>query len=172
VFENGAVKNGLLALKELFGLAEETVMIQIGKKDDGREHITNAEALEKGLEQPFPDKSSTACGLVQVRPPKAGWSNDQYVSIGGYLLASRRGRDYGANIHETLVSGTVPKSGGSVKNPNVSLSADCVFEVEVRKDWAIANGFVGSEIDCSALRVERDTLVLRMAEIDAILSMV
>ncbi len=167
-FESGSVKNGLLAVKELFGISEETVTIQVEKADDGREYMSNAEAIEKGVPPSRPDDGPLACGTVQVRPPKVGWQNGQYVSVGGYLLASRRGRDYGANLVETLVSGTVPKTGGSVKNPDVRLAEDCVFELEVRKDWAIDNGFMVGEAN-EDLRAEKAALLKRIAQIDAIL---
>jgi len=169
VFSAGSVKNGLAAIKELFGLSEEIVTIQVGKADAGTAYLTNAQAAEKGLPLPFPERGPQHAGSVQVRPAVHGWKNDQYLTIGGYILASRKGRDSRADIIETLVSGKIPSGGGSVKNPSVNASDDCVFELDVRKDWAIANGFFAAD-EQAALRLEKAALLARIVEIDAELS--
>jgi hypothetical protein len=143
VFANGSMKNGELAIDQLFGSSEDTVTVQVGHEDDGKLYLSNAECKEKGLPESRPGLGENACGWVEIPgKKKAGFKGRQYLRLGGYLLASRRGRDYGAEIVETLVSGTIPKSGGSVKNPAVSASDDSVFELEVRRDFAERLGLI------------------------------
>lgn len=62
------------------------------------------------------------------------------LRIGGYVLATRTGRDRYANLHATLVAGSIPSSGGSVKNPRVAASDDAVFELHVCRDFAVRHG--------------------------------
>ncbi len=70
-----------------------------------------------------------------------GWEEpDSFAMLGGYVLASRRHRDDPVTFREDLVVGSVPASGGSVKNPKVYLSEDAEFELDVRKDFAEAHG--------------------------------
>lgn len=129
VFSNGAVKNGEIAVNTLFGSSTETVTVRVGREDDGLVYMTATEAQEKGID-------TQTSGRFRDRDPVPGYTGRQYLTIGGYLLASRRYRDSGAEITETLVSGTIPRSGGSVKNPAVSETEDAVFELEVRRDFA------------------------------------
>lgn len=62
--------------------------------------------------------------------------------IGGYVLAQRRFRDARVTLGDGvwLLRGHFPGSGGSIKNPRVNASYDAVFQIEVRKDFAIKHG--------------------------------
>lgn len=60
------------------------------------------------------------------------------IRVGWYILASRRGRDYGADVYADLVAGTIPPSGGSMKNPAVDQSEDSRFRLWVPRDFAVA----------------------------------
>ena len=173
VFTNGGMKNGSLVVDELFGSSEETVYVEVEKENDGIEYMSNEKAKELGLEIPRPDMADApgASGPCQVRPAKVGWSTyDAQIVLGGYVLASRRGRDYSANCIETLVKGSFGKTGGSVKNPKANCSDDSVFGLHVRKDFAIRHGLISKDESKLALEAERAALVARIAEIDALLA--
>lgn len=77
--------------------------------------------------------------LVRVSVPVSSLVGYQVLRIGFYVVASRRDRDSVVDLYADLVAGTLPTSGGSVKNPSVSASADAVFEFWVPADFAEAN---------------------------------
>ncbi len=66
----------------------------------------------------------------------------QTLQIGGYVLASRKGRDWPVKFADgvSLYSGEIPSSGGSVKNPRVDASFDTVFRLKCRSVFAEAHG--------------------------------
>ena len=68
--------------------------------------------------------------------------NGGCMSIGGYVLATRRGRDYSVQTADgvTLEAGSFPSSGGSVKHPRVAASTDAVFALRCRSSFATAHG--------------------------------
>lgn len=68
------------------------------------------------------------------------WDGPQ-LQIGGYVLATRRGRDYAARLAPgvELISGSLPPRGGSVKNPCVNCSSDACFALLVPKDFALVH---------------------------------
>lgn len=80
--------------------------------------------------------------IVKVKVPVEKLSGYGTLSIGGYTLATRRGRDYTADIIEPLVAGTIPSCGGSMKSPKVNASSDAVFELEMRRDFAERHGLI------------------------------
>lgn len=172
VFTNGGMKNGASVIDELFGSSEETVYVEVGKGDTGQDYITNAKAIELGVAIPRPEcaENPQAGGACQVRPAKFGWREDgSQIVLGGYSLASRRGRDFAANAIETLVQGVFGTSGGSVKSPRANCSDDSVFGLNVRKDFAIRHGLISKDAAKIALEVERTALLARLAEIDDVL---
>ena len=61
--------------------------------------------------------------------------------IGGYVLATRPGRDYRVYLGDgvDLMRGYFPESGGSRANPRVAASDDILFRLEVREDFAKAH---------------------------------
>lgn len=85
--------------------------------------------------------SSEETVTVQVDYDAANEYNN-LLHIGGYVLAQRRFRDARVNLGDDvwLLRGHFPGSGGSMKNPRVNASTDVVFQLEVRKDFAIAHG--------------------------------
>ena len=117
VFENGAKENGRGCIERLFGLAEEVVTVRVGKAE-------------------------WKCATDTSTDKTPGWSDGQACMLGGYVLASRRGRDCRANLIATLCEGTVGSCGGSVKNPRVAPSSDAIFELEVRRDFAERLGLI------------------------------
>lgn len=58
------------------------------------------------------------------------------LMFGWYVLAGRRSRDRRADIYADLVTGAIPGSGGSVKNPSVCPSANAKFRLWVPRDFA------------------------------------
>lgn len=103
--------------------------------------------------------------------------NGQTISLGGYLLASRKSRDYAVTLGDNviLVSGGFPKSGGSAKYPYVNADDDTVVKAkgvpmalyERFKD----SGYVKLAGDADSHRekliAERERLLARLAEINA-----
>jgi len=79
-----------------------------------------------------------------------GWSDGPQVTLGGYVLATRRQRDQRATQVVPLVEGLIPMSGGSAKRPAVNPSPDAIFEIEVRRDFADANGLDYEEAPTAA----------------------
>lgn len=79
---------------------------------------------------------------VDVLVPASKLRDGQIVQIGGYVLAQRRGRDYRVQMPDdvSLSGGSFSSSGGSVKNPRVSLGSDIVFRLRCRGSFAEANG--------------------------------
>ena len=77
------------------------------------------------------------------------------AQIGGYVLASRRGRDARVEMPEgvSLAAGKFRSSGGSVKNPSVSLDSDTVFLLTCRASFADAAGLKGEETPAAMIEV-------------------
>lgn len=106
-----------------------------------------------------------------------GSKYDNYVEFAGRRIAERPGRDMPVRLaaNVVLVEGTLPGSGGSMRYPNVDAGDDVVVEirdlpraalsVEREQDYQI----VGEQIDTDALLTERERLLARIAEIDALL---
>lgn len=102
---------------------------------------------------------------------KAG--GGEYV-VGGYKVASRRFRDSAVEwpLGTWLISGNIPSSGGSQKNPAVQADDDSTFGVVVRRDFAEKNGLEiikRASQNTDALLQEKQTLLARIAEIDKLL---
>jgi hypothetical protein len=74
--------------------------------------------------------------LVEVEVGSADWRGYAQISVGWHVLAARRGRDYGADLYADMVAGSLPSSGGSVKNPRVAASDDARFRLWVPRDFA------------------------------------
>lgn len=150
VFTGSGVANGNEAVAKLFGVSTETVTTTVGKADSGTKYLSNKAAADLGLPLPRPEFADKpeACGFTQVTPPKLGWEeHGNIATVGGYLLASRQARDYSVKCHETLVRGQFDKSGGSAKSPRVDCHDDILFELEVRRDFAVNNNLPFRELD-------------------------
>lgn len=101
------------------------------------------------------------------------------VTLLGRAIASASGRDSGARIGEgTMFIAGKPTSGGSVKNWYTIVPAGCVVKLMKLPKLATENTempegvtmrIIGSEIDRAALEAEREKLLARIAEIDALL---
>lgn len=102
------------------------------------------------------------------------------VTIAGRTIASAYGRDSGARIGDDVVfvAGS-PESGGSVKNWCTVVPAGCIVKLYALPK-AVLNGLIlpvgvsmrviGRDKDVEALKLERETLLARLAEIDALLA--
>lgn len=78
--------------------------------------------------------------IVVAQIPLGEVIGAQTLRIGFYVLAHRDERDSPVQLYADLVQGTLPDSGGSVKNVCVAASDDAVFEFECYEDFAIAQG--------------------------------
>lgn len=132
--------------------------------------ITRLAEVQRRLGRDVSDQVEIEVGLADLDSKYA-----QYA-VGWFVVAGRRGRDNFADVYADLVAGTIPATGGSVKNPLVSGSGDVRFRLWVPRDFATARNLqivtdprAGSGIDREALVAERAKLVARIAEIDAIL---
>lgn len=118
--------------------------------------------------------------LVTVRVRLAdheGSKYDNHVSFAGRRIAERPGRDapvrLAANV--VVVEGTLPGSGGSMRYPNVDAGQAVVVEVRDLPRAALSveredsYEIVGEKVDVDALLAERERLLARVAEIDALL---
>lgn len=102
------------------------------------------------------------------------------VTILGRTIASAWGRDSGARPGDGVIfTAGSPKSGGSVKNWRTVVPEGCVVKLrELPK--AILDGadlpegvtmqVAGGSVDRAALQAERERLLARLAEIDALLA--
>lgn len=98
-------------------------------------------------------------------------SGYQTLKVGGYVICSRRGRDEQVQMMPGtyLVAGTLPRSGGSIKNPSVSQPRDAVFSVIVRKDFAEDSGLLIVEEagkTKAELEAEKAVLLKKLDEIE------
>ena len=109
-----------------------------GKFSDGSWSIPDTQNAREQIADLFGTKSD----LITVEIPVGKILDDDIVQIGGYVLASRRGRDARVTIPDGvfLAAGTIPPSGGSVKYPRVDPSSNAVFHLVCRKSWADKNG--------------------------------
>ena len=110
VFPPDCADRALEEVKRLFGVADEAVEVQVSS-------LINA--IGDG--------------------PFRGWTDGSQVTLGGYVLASRRYKDGRADIKARLVAGRIGMSGGSSKKPKVAPTDDTVFKLEVRRDFAEDN---------------------------------
>lgn len=105
-----------------------------GKFSAGAWRIPDTPVAREKIADLFGEKSDE----VDVLVPAEEVGDGQIVQIGGYVLASRRGRDARVQMPDgvCLESGTFYDSGGSVKHPRVRLDADMVFRLRCRKSFA------------------------------------
>jgi len=85
--------------------------------------------------------------IVKAKVPISKTEGKDSITIGWYVLASRKSRDSQANINSTLISGEIPNSGGSMKYPSVNASNDSVFSVCMYRDFAEKQGLEFEEIE-------------------------
>jgi len=109
-----------------------------GKFVSGSWNIPDNDTTRNVVAELFGPKSED----VEVLVPLSVCCGYDRLQIGGYVLASRRGRDSRVEIPDgvSLVSGSFPKSAGSVKNPRVAAADDTVFRLCCRRTFAEKNG--------------------------------
>ena len=110
-----------------------------GKFSGGSWSLPDNDTTRATVAGMFGAKSDTVEVLV---PYDKLTTHGKIVQVGGYVLASRRGRDSRVDTPEgvSLAAGKLRSSGGSVKNPSVSLDYDVVFRLTCRKAFAEAAG--------------------------------
>lgn len=109
-----------------------------GKFSNGSWRMPDTPANREAIARRFGAKSP----LVDVLVEAAKLRDGSVVQIGGYVLASRRGRDYAVRMPDgvSLESGSFSASGGSVKSPRVCAGSDVVFRLRCRQDFATRVG--------------------------------
>lgn len=107
-----------------------------GKFSNGKWTLPDNDTTRKTLAELFGERSEE----VEVLAPAESCTGKYgtIVQLGGYVLAQRRGRDSRVEMPSgvSLAAGRFRSSGGSVKNPRVSLDDDVIFRVCVRKSFA------------------------------------
>ena len=105
-----------------------------------------------------------------------GMFSQQALFLAGREIAHRPGRDSSVRLGQDviLIQGSFPGSGGSVRNPVLNTREGTILEVRgvpaAHPDTRRAGVTVLTEsIDVEALRAEREHLVARIAEIDALI---
>lgn len=120
--------------------------------------------------------------LVTVRVRLADHEGDKWdnaAKFAGQRIAHRPSRDepvrFAANV--VLVEGTLPSSGGSMRYPQINAGDDVVVEIRdipratLKLEREDSYEIVGEtkNVDVDALLAEREHLLARLAEIDALL---
>lgn len=118
---------------------------------------------------------SQAADLVTIRVgvDRDADSSDTWFAY-GRQIAHRRGRDEQVRLGEgvVIVEGGFPRSGGSVKYPQLRAESGTVLEIRDVPRTLVVDGeeIVGETLDIEGLRAERERLAARIAEIDALLA--
>lgn len=118
--------------------------------------------------------------LVTVRVKLADHEGDKWnkdATFANRRIAHRPGRDssvvLAANV--VLVEGKLGRGGGSMRYPAISASDDVIVEIRdiprssLKLERDDSYTIVGEQIDVDALLAEREQLLARLAEIDALL---
>lgn len=108
-----------------------------GKFSGGAWVLPDTDTARAKIAELFGEKSDD----VTVVLPGSKVGGAQIVQIGGYVLASRRGRDCSVQLADgcSLASGQFSSGGGSMKNPRVGSEA-VVYHLTVRRSFAEVNG--------------------------------
>lgn len=120
--------------------------------------------------------------LITVRVRLAdheGSKYDNFAKFAGQRIAHRPDRDSSVRLaaNVVLIEGKLPSTGGSMRYPNIDAGNDVIVEVrdipratlslEREQDYEIVGE--SSNVDVDALLAEREQLLARLAEIDALL---
>lgn len=120
--------------------------------------------------------------LVTVRvhlSDHEGSKYDNFAKFAGQRIAHRPDRDSAVRLaaNVVLIEGKLPSTGGSMRYPNIDAGSDVIVEVrdipratlalEREQDYEIIGET--SNVDVDALLAEREQLLARIAEIDALL---
>lgn len=159
---------------------------RIGGKFDGASKTWTFDARDKDrvreLARDIYGTDGTPTRTVTVRWT-LGWDdrNERELWLAGRPIAARIARDSAARLGEgvIIIAGGFPSSGGSVKNPRLQAREDTVLEI---RDLPAEHADLDDEritivedcgvqaADADALLAEREQLLARIAEIDALLS--
>jgi excisionase family DNA binding protein len=116
---------------------------------------------------------------VRLADHESASKYDNFAKFAGRRIAHRGGRDepvrLAANV--VLIEGKFPSTGGSMRYPNIDAGDDVIVEVrdipratlslEREQDYEIVGETTNVDVD--ALLAEREALLARLAEIDALL---
>ena len=115
---------------------------------------------------------------VEIALDEYGGEENNELRFGNILLASRFGRDSYVKLADNVmvVSGDFRSRGGSVRNPTVSAEPNTILRVKnvplqiYEREKNKGGVRLVSDIDINALTEEKERLLVRIAEIDAILA--
>ena len=136
-----AVDEGHISVKGPYSTSNNDTWRKLGGKfTDGRWVIPDNDTSRHEVSNLFGSKSPLVEVAVSDEHPSVfGYGSRQ---IGGYVLASRRGRDSRVEMPAgvSVVSGSFPSSGGSAKSPAVYATVGTVFRLTCRDSFATAMG--------------------------------
>lgn len=140
--EIGVVGNEIV-IRGPYSEDNNTIWRQLGGKFFGQDkswHLPDNDTARAKVAELFGERSDLV--EVVISADKCDRKYGSSVEIGGYVLASRRGRDYRVEMPHgvSLESGSFTASGGSVKNPRVGLTYGMTFRLVCRKAFADARG--------------------------------
>jgi hypothetical protein len=95
--------------------------------------ISRLPEVQRNLGDQLPEHQK---GLVKVEIAACNIPDAGQLTVGWFVLASRRTKHEAAKIYAQLVRGEIPVNGGSTKHPTVSASIDAVFVLFVPPDFA------------------------------------
>ena len=133
-----SIDNNTITVVSPYSAANNVVYRNLGGKfADGAWRLTDNDASRARLAELFGVKSDEIDALVSADELRG-----DVHQIGGYVLAERRGRDWGVKLATgvSLASGGFPSSGGSRANPAVSAHSGTVYRLRCRRSFAEAHG--------------------------------
>ncbi|MEU4410792.1 helix-turn-helix domain-containing protein [Streptosporangium sp. NPDC023963] len=117
---------------------------------------------------------------VRLADHEVSYRDGADAKFAGRRIATRPGRDSAVRlaVNVVLIEGKLPSTGGSMRYPQISAGDDVIVEVrdiprttlnlEREDSYEIVDETCG-EVDVDALLTEREQLLARLAEIDALL---
>lgn len=135
---NISVTDGTIVLVAPYSSSNNVVYRNLGGKfTDGAWRLPDNDSTRSAIADLFGSRSEDVDALVPADSLRGGMHQ-----IGGYVLAERRGRDWGVKLATgvSLASGGFPSSGGSRANPSVSADTGTVYRLRCRRSFAEANG--------------------------------
>lgn len=132
------IENRVIVITGPYSEDNNTIWRQLaGKFSVGAWKIPDTDTARAKIAELFGERSED----VTVSLPSSIVGGGQIVQLGGYVLASRRGRDYPVQLAPgcSLADGSFSSSGGSVKNPRVG-DTPVVYHLKVRRAFAEKHG--------------------------------
>lgn len=149
---------------------------------DARDEVRVRDLLREvyGTDGSPVDAANLVTVRVRLADHEVGHRDGAHAVFAGRRIATRPGRDSAVRLaaNVVLIEGKLPSTGGSMRYPQISASQDVIVEVRdipratlslERDDSYEIVGETAGEVDVDALLTEREQLLARLAEIDALL---